>query len=357
MQFGKGKPAAGAFYDSDFVTIDQILAVGLLNGLQGKNDCRVAIVTMSRPNLAVAGYVDFVERYYRGPAGNFAQVPPIGMPTVGKAGETSPAVLAPFADKTRTNHVKTVIDTGDPNTLFRNYLESQYDDNAFFILAGPASNLAAALEFRGMKDLIAAKIKYLVAALPDRSIQADIPAAKKLFADWPTPVVVAGEGVGTAIEFPGASIDKEFATVSPQNPFSDAYRAWKPMPYNSPTWAMAATLYAGRPKEGNFKISDPGRISIGDDGKLSFTAADKGLHKMLSVDPEQKDKVLQAYVDLTSAKPVFPQRRPAAAAADDKDKKTDPAKTGPVKPDPTKPDPTKPDSAKPDPIKPDPARP
>ena len=41
MQFGRGKPSAGAFYDSDFTTIDQVLAVGLLNGLQGKNDLRV----------------------------------------------------------------------------------------------------------------------------------------------------------------------------------------------------------------------------------------------------------------------------------------------------------------------------
>ena len=97
MQFGKGKPNAGAFYDSDFTTIDEVLAVGLLNGLQGKNDCRIAIVTMSRPNLAVCGYIDLVERYYRGPAGNFAQVPPIGMPTVGSAGETSPAFTAVFA--------------------------------------------------------------------------------------------------------------------------------------------------------------------------------------------------------------------------------------------------------------------
>jgi hypothetical protein len=326
MQFGKGKPNAGAFYDSDFTTIDQVLAVGLLNGLQGKNDCRVAIVTMSRANLAVCGYVDLVERYYRGPAGNFAQVPPIGMPTVGSPGETSPAFTAIFADKTKVNKVRTVIDTGDPNTLFRNYLEAQYDQNGFFVLAGPATNLAAALEFRGMKDLIAAKIKYLVAALPEQSLKADIPAARKLFAEWPTPIYMAGDDVGTAIEFPGASIDKEFATNAPENPFAAAYRAYKPMPYNAPTWAMAATLYAGRPKEGYFKVSDPGAITIRDDGKAVFAASAQGKHQTLVIDPEQKEKVLQAYVDLTSAKPVFPQRVRPPVVVDDKkadDKKPD----------------------------------
>jgi hypothetical protein len=326
MQFGRGKPSAGAFYDSGFNTIDEVLAVGLLNGLQGKNDCRVAIVTMSRPNLAVCGYIDLVERYYRGPAGNFAQVPPIGMRTAGSAGETSAAFTAPFANNPkRVNKVKTVIDTGDPNTLFRNYLEAQYDQNAFFILAGPATNLASALDFRGMKDLITAKVKYLVAALPEHNLRADIPAARKVLAEWPTPVFVAGEDVGTALEFPGASIDKEFAAVNPESPFPEAYRAYKPMPYNAPSWALAATLYAARPKEGYFKVSDPGTLVIGDDGKPAFTASAQGKHQMLSADPAQKDKVLQAYVDLTSAKPVFPQRfRPPVA--DDKkaeDKKAD----------------------------------
>src|SRR5580692_6181176 len=97
MQFGRGKPSAGAFFDSDFTTIDSVLAQALLHGLQGKNDCRVATVTMSRPNLAAAGFTDMVERYYRGPAGNFAQVPPIGMRTAGDPGAASPAFTEPFA--------------------------------------------------------------------------------------------------------------------------------------------------------------------------------------------------------------------------------------------------------------------
>ncbi|HZL57593.1 MAG TPA: hypothetical protein VFC21_10950 [Bryobacteraceae bacterium] len=330
MQFGRGKPSAGAFYDSDFATIDELLGIGLLNGMQGKNDCRVAIVTMSRPNLAVTGYIDAVERYYRGPAGNFAQVPPIGMRTAGQAGETSPAFTAAFEKNAKlVNHVKSVIDTGDPNTLFRNYLEAQYNQNGFFILAGPATNLAAALEFRGMKDLIAAKIKYLVAALPERNIKADAAAAKKVLADWPTPVYVVGEETGDAIQFPGASIDKEFAAASPENPFGEAYKAYKPMPYDAPTWALAAALYAGRPKEGSFKVSEPGTVTVRDDGKLGFAASAQGRHQTLTLDPAQKEKVLQAYIDLASAKPVFPQRFRPPVAADAKkaaDEKADPAK-------------------------------
>jgi hypothetical protein len=79
---------------------------------------------------------------------------------------------------------------------------------------------------------------------------------------------------------------------------------------------MAAVLYAGRPKEGYFKVSDPGTISISDSGAMSFAASDKGKHHRLTIDPDQKDKVAQAYIELTSAKPVQPQRfRPPAANA------------------------------------------
>ncbi len=335
MQFGRGgKPSAGAFFDSDFATIDTFLAQAVLHGLQGKNDCRVAIVTMTRPNLPVAGFVDAVERYYRGPAGNFAQVPPVGVRTEGAAGETPAGVTAPFEKKgpdgkpLHENKVRTVIDTGDPNTLFRNYLEAQNDQNAFFVLAGPATNLAAALQFRGMKELIAAKIRFLVMAGgafeanagPETHFKADVAAAKRVLAEWPTPVILAGAEIGAAFPFPGASIAKEFAANSPEHPVAELYREWKTAGYNAPSDALAAALYAARPKETYFKVSEAGTVTVHDDGRTSFVAAAGGKHQHLIVDASQRDKVVQAYVDLASAKPVLPQRfRPPVA-----DKPADP---------------------------------
>jgi purine nucleosidase len=319
MQFGRGKPSVGAFFDSDFTTIDSILALAVLYGLQGKNDCRMAVITASRPDLATVAYVDLVERYYHGPSRNFAQMPPVGMRTEGKPGETPKAFVAPFEGKKYTSQVKSVIDTGDPNTLFRNYLQGQYDQNAFFVLAGPATNLAAALEFRGMKELIAAKIKYLVVT----SAEADVPAAKKLFATWPTSIVAVGPEVGAALEFPGASIDKEFKVLNPDNPVADAFRAWDPKLGNVPSRAMAAALYAGRPKEGYFKLSDPGTITVRDDGRTAFTASATGKHQLLVLDPGQKDKIIQTYVELASAKPVIRLRFRPDAADEKKDDKKD----------------------------------
>ncbi len=341
MQFAKGKPSAGAFFDSDFATIDSLLAVALLFGLQGKNDCRVAILTLSRPNLAIAGFADAVERFYKGPAGNFAQVPPIGMRTEGSPGETSPAFTAPFQKKNAqglpvyTNQVRSVIETGDPNTLIRNYLEAQYDQNAFFVLGGPATNLAAALDFPGIPELIVEKIKYLVVSAGsfgsdevDDRIKADVLAAKKVFAEWPTPIVFCGREIGSKLPFPGACIDKEFAEAVHDNPVADAYRAYQAMPYDSPSGDLAATLYAGRPKEGYFKLSGNGTVSVSADGRTSFAASASGKHQYLIFDPAQKEIILKTYVELASAKPAPPRRfKPDAAVEDkpqDKTKQTPP---------------------------------
>ncbi len=320
MQFGRGKPAAGAFFDSDFQTVDSLLAVALLHGLQGKSECRVAIVTVSRNSLKVAGYVDMVERFYRGPAAVFAQVPPPGMITTGDGGVVSPGLTEPFAKKKAdgsplfVNRVARVLDTGDPSTLIRNYLQAQYEKSSYFVLAGRATNLAAALDFKGVKDLLKERSSHLVIAGVE-SFSADPAAARKVLAEWPTPVTFVPGEVGKAIPFPASAVEKDFPANTPDHPVAAAYAAWQAMPYAAPTTALAAALYATRQKETYFK-AETGTVSVGADGKVSFVASASGKHTQLSVDPAQRDKVLAAYVELVTAKVVPPQRfRPAAADA------------------------------------------
>src|SRR6185369_6006520 len=104
------------------------------------------------------------------------------------------------------------------------------------------------------KTLIASKVRYLVSAIgnygggaADPQVLADLPAARKLFAEWPSPIVAAGTEIGTALAFPAASLEKDFAWA-PAHPLVDAYRAAGKMPYDAPGTALAAALYAVRPK-------------------------------------------------------------------------------------------------------------
>jgi hypothetical protein len=45
-------------------------------------------------------------------------------------------------------------------------------------------------------------------------------------------------------------------------------------------------------------------IQVPDDGSLKFNRSAEGRHKSLTLDPAQKDKIIQAYIDIASAKPV-----------------------------------------------------
>src|SRR5262249_40938111 len=148
---------------------------------------------------------------------------------------------------------------------------------------------------------------------PESAIQGDVAAAKQFFAGWPGQIVAVGSEIGTAFPFPGSSIEKDFAW-SPAHPVADAYRASHSMPYDAPSTAMPASLYAVRPNGNYFKVSEPGTITVSDDGVTRFTAAPNGRHRYLIADPAQKENVLAAYVELASAKPPpRPQRfRPPA---------------------------------------------
>lgn len=285
MQFpAVAKPPVGIVFDTAMDRIGDVLALALLHGLDGKSEARIAAVSVSRPDLAAAQFCDTIALFYAsattGPAAAFIHLTPIGLAD-GSPAATPPMFSVPFEPKST---VRGIDDTADPATLIRNMLLAQYDQNAAIVLSGPPADLARLLEMDGAKDLVARKVRLLCVVDPAAPI-----------AGWPTPVVTVGADIGEALPFPGASIDKDFA-YAPSHPVAAAYRAYKPMPYDASTTAMAAILYAARPKETYFKVTD---------GKLTF-------------DSDQKDRIVKAYVDLASAKPV--PRKSRRPAMDDKKK-------------------------------------
>lgn len=341
MQFpGQGKPPVGIIFDSDMGnSIDDALALALLYGFDGKNEARVASVSVSKPNLKAAAFCEAVGRFYAGSVsgafGGFARTLPIGLASEGNNPEDTPMLTAPLSRRKENggpvyeHDIHKLTDTAEVAALLRNAFTAQYDQNAIVVLAGPATNLVKALDLPGAKDLIAHKVRFLSMVggayrdgQPDLNIRTDIAAAKKLFAEWPTPIVASGHEVGEALLFPASSIEQDFAW-SPAHPVVDAYRAYKPMPYDAPTWDMAAVLYAVRPQEGYFKLSSSGTIGVLDDGRTKFTPSPEGKHRYLILDPAQKERIVKAYREVASAKPV--PRQPRFRRKEEQQKKADPA--------------------------------
>jgi hypothetical protein len=296
MQFGgQGKPSLGVIFDADMgSTIDGPLGLALLYGLQGKNESRVVSVTTSRPSVNSAAFCDILVRFYTGEPGGFFGAQPIGMPA-GKSAEDTPIIAAVLA-KPYSRGVHKLNDTADPVAVIRNALSAQFDQNAVVVMAGPATNLVRLLDLPGGKDLIARKAKLLCVTGAWAG-----PAAKKLFTEWPTPIVAAPKEVGDALPFPSVSMEKEFAWA-PAHPIVDAWKAAGGQ--DAPAWGPAAGFYAVRPQEGYFKLSEPGTILVSDDGRASFTPSANGKHRNLMFDPAQKEKVLAAFVELASTHPV-----------------------------------------------------
>ncbi len=315
----KGKPPLGIIFDSALgYRPDDPLALALLYHCDGRNEARVIALSVSVADLNAARLCAAISRFYRLTPARGKDPLPIGLLTSAKLRDERPMTTAPLAKvnaegKPAYQHnIEKWNDTADPLPLMRNALASQPDQSVVVIITGPATNAARLLGLPGAKDLISQKAKLLVAALgaypagpPDFAIKNDAAAARKLFAEWPTPLVAAGAEVGEQIAFPAASIEKDFAW-SAAHPVADAYRAYQPMPYDAPTGALAAALYAMKPEEDYFKLSAPGAIEVFDDGRTRFTASANGKHRYLIVDQEKKERTLAAYIQMASAKPVTP---------------------------------------------------
>jgi len=333
MQRGTIKPPMGIAFDGDFGNrIDAVLAVAMLNGFATKGDARRIALCISRPSLKSAQVADVLSSFYAGRApgpggGGVGQNPEgmIGMPENGAA-DDAPVLAAILSKKNAEGNpvyssgITRVRDTAENAVLIRNTLLAQFDENASIVLAGPATGFVRLVSLYGARPQISAKVKRLVVAAgsfpsgaADPSVKADVAAAKKLFADWPTPIVAVGSEVGTALPYPGASIEQDFAWA-PAHPVVDAYRAFKAMPYDAPAAALAAMLYVVHPDDGYFKLSEPGTISVLDDGRTQFTPAANGAHRYLIADPAQTERVMTIYKEMVSAKPApRPGRRGGAA--------------------------------------------
>jgi hypothetical protein len=322
MQFpGAAPPSVGVLFDSAFDRIDDLLALALLYGLDGKGEMRMSAVTVSRPDFAAAQFCDIVKRFYAGAAGGFGGFGasfPVGLAGAGQGkpqANTLPVystLLAKTGDDGAPLYkpaIEGYNDTADPATVLRNALTASQPRNTIVVAGGPLTSLARLLDMRGSKEMIALNVRYLaIAAGPWIAAGGNATkAAQRVFDDWPTPIYASSAELGDAVRFPASSIEKDFAW-SKAHPVADAYRAFGTMPYDAPTSAMDASLYAIRPTAGYFKLSGPGLFRPSAAG-IEFTASAQGKHQLLTPDEAQTGAVVKALTELASAQPVVRARR------------------------------------------------
>lgn len=304
-------------FDTDMGNdIDDALALAMLHAFESRGEVKLLAVTLTKDNPYAATYVDIVNHFYG--RGAIA----VGLVRNGKTPNDSNMIKAPSERKARDGtlvYPRKLLDgrkAPDAVVVLRQALERQADGSVVVVQVGFSTNLARLLDAPGGRELVAKKVKLLsimAGEFPtgraEYNVKTDIPAARTVFEQWPGPVVASGFEIGNKILYPARSIESDFGYVD-HHPIADAYRSYRKMPYDRPTWDLTAVLYGVRPDRGYFGLSEPGWIKVDEEGKTRLEPAADGRHRYLIADDMQRARVLEALMYLASQ----PPDRIAAAA-------------------------------------------
>jgi hypothetical protein len=316
-RFG-GKPPMGVIYNTSMTRPDAALALAELYGFEEKRESRMGSVCVVGAGLNTAIFCDMIGRTYMlGPERNGNQVLAVGLADVKPLPPDSSMVRPAVERKNEkgeplyTHSIEKLTDTSLAETVLLNGVI--FNADAAVLLSAPATCLARSLDLNNAREVYKERVKRLV-IVDAGTPQKDVPALRKVLAEWPTPIFYCPKAVGDAVPFPGAALDKTFEWT-PNHPVVDAYRAAGTMPYNAPSYDLAAAHYAVHPDSGFFQLSEPGTLTVSDDGKLAFKPGG-GQIRSLQVDPAKKDQFLLAMLDIAGTKPAEPQRRGPRTSAD-----------------------------------------
>lgn len=298
--------------------VDDALAVDLAYKFVDEGKMNLLAICINKEGSAPAEYVDILNTWYGYPQ------TPIGVITEGA-----------FCEDDAINYAKAVVDlknaAGEPAfarsisdysalpeapQLYRNILSSRKDHSVTIVSVGFSTNLVRLLatapdQYSKLdgKALVAQKVKRLIVMAGNFSdpnfheynVMKDVPAAKVIFNEWPTPVVASPFELGIQTCYPATSIENDFGWA-PLHPVVEAYKAYQPMPYDRPMWDPTALLYA---VEGDkwFTVSPKGKVAVEGEGSTLFTEDEAGDRQYLSVNPEQAKAIVDYFVKVISAKP------------------------------------------------------
>jgi len=305
-------------FDTDMGNdVDDALALAMLHAFQNRHEANLLAVTITKDNKWAAPYVDLVNTFYGHPE------IPIGMVRNGKTPDPNPMIQIPSERKRPDGsfvYPHRILDGAqapEAVSLLRQTLAKQRDGSVVIVQVGFSTNLARLLETKpdaasadDGPTLVRKKVRLLsmmagnfADGKPEFNLAQDVPAAVKLFHDWPTPIVVSGFEIGVALPFPAERIEHDFSYVQ-DHPVAEAYRSYMKMPYDRPTWDLTAVLYAVRPDAKYFSLSPPGTITVLPDGSSRFEPSAAGNHRYLMLTDEQRARTLEAMIMLASQPPA-----------------------------------------------------
>jgi inosine-uridine nucleoside N-ribohydrolase len=298
-------------FDTDMGNdVDDALALAVLHALESRGECRLIAVTITKDNPWSAPYVDLVNTFY-----GRAHIPVGMVKGSGVTPDDSPMIRVPAARRKADGtlvyprRLASGADAPEAAAVLRRVLADEKDGSVVMVQVGFSTNLARLLDTPADLELVRRKVKLLsvmagnfAAPKGEFNVQKDVASAKKLFDQWPTPIVASGFEIGAALLFPAASIERDFAWAA-DHPVAEAYRNYMKMPYDRPTWDLTAALYGVRPGAGYFTLSPPGKITVDSAGLTRFQTVAGGQHCNLILTEAQRARTLEALILLAGEPP------------------------------------------------------
>jgi inosine-uridine nucleoside N-ribohydrolase len=298
--------------------IDDALALDMIYKYMEEDRADMLAVMTNRDSKYSAEFIDIMATWY-----GFGQIP-IGIVRNGANAETGKIkydqAVCELSENGQPMFSRTLNDYEsllDAHILYRKILAEQPDTSVVVISVGFSTNIARLLETTADeysplsgKDLVAKKVKLLSVMggsikenlRKEYNIVKDIPSARKVYAEWPSPIVTSPFEVGAKIKYPATSIENDF-NWGIRHPMVEAYKAYDEMPYDRPTWDLTSVLYVTEPDSAFWDVSPPGTIRIQEDGVSLFNADPQGKHTYFTVNDQQAQSIKEYFIRLISQKP------------------------------------------------------
>jgi len=289
------KKPVPVIFDTDIgPDYDDVGAIALLHAFADGGEAKILATTGSNQYSNIAAVLSVFNTYFNRP--NI----PVGV-CKGKAPNLScnqkwdSVIISKYPHAVRTND-----DAMNAVALYRKTLAVQPDKSVTIITVGFFTNLADLLnstpdQFSSLtgSELVNRKVKRLVSMAGrfpsgnEFNVDRNIPASKKVFADWPTEIVFSGWEIGSKI-FSGLPLINNNAIQN--SPVKDVFAISIPMNEQDRngrmSWDETAVLIAVRGWE-KYYSAHRGRIICNDDGSNLWNDKGKGHRYVVEKMPVQ----------------------------------------------------------------------
>ncbi|WP_410001947.1 nucleoside hydrolase [Rubinisphaera sp. JC750] len=309
-------------FDTDITgDVDDVLALAMLHTLADRDECVLEAVTISKINPLAAPFVDAVNTYYGRPD------IPIGVTRDAQRRDSKYLHIVEQKVNGQFRYPHDLLsgdDAPDAVTVLRKTLAAAEDHSLVLIQVGLAANVADLLEspaddispLTGV-ELVRQKVKLLsVMAGAFRAVRNNthfleanvrngIGSMQRLADQWPddVPVIWSDFLIGIAAAYPRESIKRDFE-YEPGHIVKEAYLAYCGPEHDRPTWDLTSVLYAVRPEDDYFGLSETGKVTVEKDGFTRFEPKPNGRDRYLTMSPKQTIRVVEALRYLVSQPPL-----------------------------------------------------